>query len=110
MAEWPEGKKGGYKGGDWRPEGSRYNSNYSLNRVGWGMVEAAGLRRAMPTTPRTGTSVRAERGAKMRSALEFRAGGGILMPLSRSERRSVGTTPSRGWPSRNRRRGQRAAS
>src|SRR6266853_6390211 len=103
MAEWPEGKKAGYQGQDWLPEGSRYNSkNYSLNRVGWGVVGAAGLRRAIPTTPRTVTSVRAERGTKMRSALEFRSGGVIWMPLSRSERRSLGTTPSRDWPSRNR--------
>ena len=46
-----------------------------MKRRGWAAGRAAGLRRAMPTTPNTVTSVRAERGTKMRSVLEFRSGG-----------------------------------
>src|SRR5580700_10882429 len=81
-------------------EGSTARWNYSLKRRGWrAAAAAAGLRRAIPTTPSTVSSVSAERGIKMRSVVEFRSGGVIWMPLSSMVRRSLGTTPSMVSPS-----------
>src|SRR5258708_27293927 len=63
---------------------------YSLKRRGWdaAAAAAAGFRRAMPTTPRTVTSVSAARGTKIRSVEEFRSGDVICNPLSRSDSKS----------------------
>src|SRR5208282_211816 len=84
-----------------REEGSTAGRFYSLKRRGWfaAAAAAAGLRRAMPTTPSTVNSVREVRGIKMRSVEEFRSGGVIWMPLSSMVRRSFGTTPSMVSPS-----------
>src|SRR6266581_4333399 len=68
---------------------------YSLKRRGWdAAAAAAGFRRATPTTPRTVTSVSAARGTKILSVEEFRSGDVICSPLSRSDSKSLGTTPS----------------
>src|SRR5438046_2441083 len=77
------------------------DGDYSLKRRGCEAVAAAaaGLRRATPTTPRTVTSESAARGTKIRSVEEFRSGDVICSPLSRSDSKSFGTTPSKVSPS-----------
>src|SRR5437660_4613334 len=74
---------------------------YSLKRRGCEAVAAAaaGFLRATPTTPRTVTSESAARGTKMRSVEEFRSGDMICKPLSSSDSKSLGTTPSKVSPS-----------
>src|SRR5712692_2888448 len=76
-------------------------SDYSLKRRGCvaPAAAAAGFRRAMPTTPRTVTSVRAARGTKIGSVVEFKSGDVICKPLSSSDSKSFGTTPSNVSPS-----------
>src|SRR6266478_732736 len=76
-------------------------SDYSLKRRGCvtPAAAAAGFRRAIPTTPRTVTSVSAARGTKIRSVVEFRSGDVICRPLSSSASKSFGTTPSSVSPS-----------
>src|SRR4029077_12033206 len=81
--------------------GSTGGLDYSLNRRGGetAAAAAAGLRRAIPTTPRTVISDSAARGTKMRSVEELRSGGAICTPLSSNESKSLGTTPSKVSPS-----------
>src|SRR5712691_8796483 len=91
ICESPTGQTGKYS----RPSG------YSLKRRGWeGLAAAAaGFRRAMPTNLSTVTSESAARGTKMRSVEELRSGEVICRPLTRSDSKSFGTTPSRVSPS-----------
>src|SRR5215813_1290391 len=93
----------------WWPVTAWFES-YSEKSFDCAAAATAGLRRAIPTTPRTVREEMAERGTKMRSVLEERSGGVSWTPLSRRERRSLGTTPSRVSPSVYRRRIQRPSS
>src|SRR5579859_1297133 len=84
----------------WLAAGLRGIDDHSVKSLGWAAVGAeAGLRRAMPTTPRTVREEMAERGTKMRSVLEERSGGVSWTPLSRRDKRSLVTTPSSVSPS-----------